>query len=251
MQYKLTQLKTEIYILETTSRYLETESRRRDVLNALFPSLDPVFQLYCDLDIARLVLDDIVKESEDARYACLISGNPVDCNLYWGLKEYIRNDIISNYTEFYWYVHTVEAALNHREYSIPAIANSINGMQIRINRIQRSIDNSLSDFAERDGEDLNNYWGVLSEFEYTSDLPVSDYDFELPDSIVGRLMWYINPESTALVLKELAQEYNLTVNHMNTAVTNVTAKFRTVNIHRRWFKAALFSNQHLSLVSSL
>lgn len=249
MQYKLTQLKTEIQILEITSQYLEAESQRREILNALFPSLDPIFQLYCDLDIATFQLADIVKESEDIRYECLVSGNPADCHLYWDIKEYIRDDLIANYTEFYWYVHTVEAALNHREYSIPSISYTIYDIQSKVNRIQRSINNALSDQAERNSNEDNDLVGFLTKFVYKPSAESLYYNFELPDSIIGRLLWYINPESTALVQKELFQIYNMTFNHLNTAVTNVTAKFMTVNIHRRWFKVGLFNNKHLSLVS--
>ena len=76
-----------------------------------------------------------------------------------------------------------------------------------------------------------------------------DLDYDLTSSLIGRLLWYINPESTTLLPKELIDEYNLTINHLNTAFTNVSAKLSRVNIHRRWFKAGLFGNKHLKLVS--
>ena len=148
MQFQLSQLRTEIEILEITSRYLDQEASKREALNALFPSLDPVYQLYCDLDTANYQLEQIVKQSEDMRYECLVSGNPADCHLYWGLKEHIRDTVLGNYTEFYWYVHTVQAALNHRDYSIPAIGSTIGKLQERVSHVQSAIDIALSDLSE-------------------------------------------------------------------------------------------------------
>jgi hypothetical protein len=248
MQFQLTRLKSQIKLLEITSQYLEKESKKREILNSLFPSLDPINKLYCDLDTATFELEQIVKDSEDLRYECLVSGNPADCHLYWSLQEYIREEVVTNYTEFYWYVHTVEAALNHRQYSIPAIASTITDMEIKIHHIQTSINIALSELAERDyEEEQNNDRDFLSEFNFRPHSMESDYNFELPTSITGRLLWYINSESTPLLPGELLQEYNLTFNHLNTAATNVSAKVTTVNIHRRWLKAGLFENQHLGL----
>lgn len=250
MQFKLSHIKTEIEILEITSRYLDQETREREALNALFPSLDPVFQLYCDLDTATYRLEEIVKESEDMRYECLVSGNPADCHLYWGLREHIRDQVLGNYTEFYWYVHTVQAALNHREFSIPVIRSTISKLQIQINHIQSAIDIALSDLSERTMTEVSNDENVFTDFMYNpTTTTLYDHDFDLPSSLIGRLLWYINPESTTLLPKELIQEYNLTFNHLNTAFTNVSAKLSSVNIHRRWFKAGLFGNKHLRLVS--
>ena len=250
MQYQLAQLKTKIQILEITSQYLDKESKKRKALNELFPSLDPVYQLYCDLSEANFYLEELVKESEDMRYECIVSGNPADCHLYWGLQNHIRDKVLANYTEFYWYVHTVQAALNHRDYSIPAISSTINDLQVKVTHIQSSINVALSDLAERkdETEDDRNFH---SEFVFRPHPSFTYYNFELPTSIIGRLLWYINPESTVLVPKDVHQEYNLTFNHLNTAFTNVSAKFISVNIHRRWFKSALFSNEHLILVSCI
>lgn len=250
MQFQLTRLKTEIQILEITSRYLDKETQKREALNALFPSLDPILQLYCELDEATYQLEEIVKESENMRYECLITGNPADCHLYWDLQEHIRDAVVGNYTELYWYVHTVQAALNHREYSIPAISSTINDIQIQVNHIQTSLNIALSELAEREKE-ADDDRDFLSDFVYNPDDSSSDYNFELPSSLVGRLLWYIIPDSTALLPKEELQRYNLTINHLNTALTNVSAKLMTVNIHRRWFKSAIFDNKHLSLVNPL
>lgn len=250
MQFKMAQLKTEIQILKITSEYLDKETRKRDALNALFPSLDPVYQLYCDLDVATYKLEETVKEAENMRYECLITGNPANCHLYWNLHEHIREQLVGNYTEFFWYVHRVEAALNHREYSIPAISSTINYIQERVNHIQTSIDVALADLSGRELDEANDDVDTdfFTDFMYKSSALLPGYDFELPSSLIGRLLWYINPTSTTLLPKELVQEYNLTINHLNTAVTNVSAKFSKVNIHRRWFKAALFGNKYLKLV---
>jgi hypothetical protein len=250
MQFQLSKLKSEIEILELTARYLEKEMREREALNELFPSLDPVYQLYCDLDDATLKLQQLVKESEDMRYECLISGNPVDCHLYWGLQEHIRDQVLGNYTEFYWYVHTVEAALNHRQYSIPAIANTIGKLESRIVHVQAAINIKLSDLSDRDEEETSDSRDFFTDFMYDPVVltPKSYYDFTLPSALVGRLMWYMNPESTRLLPNELTEEYNLTINHLNTALTNVSAKLSRVNVHRRWFKAGLFGDKHLRLV---
>ena len=155
MQFQLSKLRTEVEVLELTSQYLEKETREREALNALFPSLDPVYQLRCDLDEATYRLQELVKESEDMRYECLISGNPADCHLYWGLQEHIREQVLGNYTELYWYVHTVEAALNHREISIPAIASTISKLQSHIVHVQASINIALSELSERNGEETD------------------------------------------------------------------------------------------------
>ena len=251
MQFQLSKLRTEVEVLELTSQYLEKETQEREALNALFPSLDPVYQLRCDLDEATYRLQELVKESEDMRYECLISGNPADCHLYWGLQEHIREQVLGNYTEFYWYVHTVEAALNHREFSIPAIASTISKLQTRITHVQASINIALSELSERGGEETSDNRKFFTDFMYSqnpSNFP-SSYDFSLPSSLLGRLLWYINPESTRLLPKELTEEYNLTINHLNTAFTNVSAKLSRVNVHRRWFKAGIFGNKHLKLVS--
>ena len=251
MQFQLSKLRTEVEVLELTSQYLEKETREREAINALFPSLDPVYQLRCDLDEATYRLQELVKESEDMRYECLISGNPADCHLYWGLQEHIREQVLGNYTEFYWYVHTVEAALNHREFSIPAIASTISKLQTRITHVQASINIALSELSERSGEETSDNREFFTDFMYSqnpSNIP-SSYDFSLPLSLLGRLLWYINPESTRLLPKELTEEYNLTINHLNTAFTSVSAKLSRVNVHRRWFKAGIFGNKHLKLVS--
>ena len=247
MQFQLTQLKTELHILEITSQYLEKESEKRRVVNALFPSSDPINRLYCDLDMATFHLEELVKESEDMRYECLVSGNPTDCHLYWDLQEYIHDEVVTNYTEFYWYVHTVQAALNHRDYSIPAISSTISEIQLKAEKIQTPINIALSELAKRDRELSDR--DFFSEFSFRPQSLSSEYNFELPSSIIGRLMWYINPETTQLVPREVVEEYNLTFNHLNTAITNMSAKLMNVNIHRRWFKAAIFSNEHLRLVS--
>lgn len=249
MQYQLTQLKTEVQILEITSRYLDKEMEKRETLNALLPSLDPILRLYCDLDVATYQLEQIVKESEDMRYECLITGNPADCHLYWNLQEYIHDQVLGNYTEFYWYVHTVQAALDHRRYSIPAISSTITDIQAKIHHIQTSINIALSELADRDKEETNDDRDFLTDFTYKPDPSFTNYSFTLPPSLVGRLLWYINPESTELLSKDMLQEYNLTINHLNTASTNISAKLTTVSIHRRWFKAGIFGNKHLTLVS--
>ena len=251
MQFQLSKLRTEVQMLELTSQYLEKETRKRDALNKLFPSLDPVYQLRCDLDLATLRLQELVRESEDMRYECLISGNPADCHLYWGLQEHIREQVLGNYTEFYWYIHTVEAALNHREFSIPAIASTVSKLQVQINHIQASIDIALSELSDRDAEEASDNRDFFTDFMYNPNPsnPPEYYDFSLPSSLLGRLLWYINPESTRLLPKELTEEYNLTINHLNTALTNVSAKLSRVNVHRRWFKAGLFGSKHLILVS--
>lgn len=250
MQYQITTLRAEVHILETTIQYLERETQKREVLNALFPSSDPIKKLYCELDEATFQLEDIVKESEDMRYRCLVSGNPADCHPYWDLRQYVRDQVVANYTEFYWYVHTVEAALNHRDYSIPAISSTISEVQAKINDIQSSINVALSEFAERsDNNDPVDDRDFLSGFSFSTQHSPSEYDFELPSYMMGRLIWYINPESTHLVPREITEEYNLTFNHMNTAVTNMSTKLISVNIHRRWFKMDLFNNKHLNLVS--
>ena len=250
MQFRLTQLQTEIQILEITSQYLETEARKRDILNSLFPSLDPIYRLYCDLDVATYQLEEIVKDTEHHRYNCIVTGNPTDCHLYWDLYDYVRNQVMDNYTELYWYVHTVQAALNHQEVSIPAIASTISSIQVHVNSIQSSISLALSELADRDGEEDSDDRDFLSDFVYRQpNGALSKYDFELPPSLIGRLLWYINPESTRLLQKEVLQEYNLTFNHLNTAFTNVSAKLMKVNVYRRWFKSGLFGNKHLNLVS--
>ena len=248
MQFQLTQLKTQIQILEITSEYLEKETRERDALNALFPSRDPIYQLYCDLDVATYLLEELVKESEDMRYECIVSGNPADCHLYWGLRDHIREQVLGNYTEFYWYVHSVQAALNHREYSIPAISGTISSIQTQVNHLESVISVALSELSDRDEEEDKDDRDFFTDFMYHPTSLASRYDFELPPSLIGRLLWYINPESTRLLPKELINEYNLTVNHLNTAFTNVSAKLSKVNIHRRWFKSGIFGNKHLQLV---
>ena len=224
--------------------------REREAINALFPSLDPVYQLYCDLDIATLRLEELVKESEDMRYECLISGNPADCHLYWGIQEHIREQVLGNFTEFYWYVHSVEAALNHREFSIPAIAATISRTQSKINHINAALNIALSELSGRDGEDYSkDTREFFTDFMYRPYKLPLNYDFTLPSSLVGRLLWYINPESTRLVPKELREEYNLTISYLNSALTNVSAKLSRVNVHRKWFKPGLFGDKHLHLVS--
>ena len=250
MQYQLSKLKARVQLLELTSQHLEKKAYERELLNAIIPSLDPVHKLYHDLDEATRQLQEMVKKSEDMRYECLLSGNPENCQHYWGLEEHIREQMLSNYTEFYWYVHSVESALNYRETSIPAIASSISRLQVKINHIQNSINIALSELSERSGADATENYDAFTNFIYSQYLlTLSKYNFSLPSSIVDRLLWYINPESTRLVSKELAEQYNLTINHLNTAFTNVSAKLSRVNIHRKWFKPGLFGKKNFKLVS--
>ena len=250
MQFQLTQLKAEVEILELTRAYLEKETHERETLNVLFPSLDPVYQLYRDLDMATLRLQELVKESEDMRYDCLISGNPADCHLYWGLQDHIREQVLKNYTEFYWYVHTIEAALDHRQFSIPAISSTINKLKVRINHLQTAVSSALSHTSGgRDNEEIVDHREFFTDFMYSLFRLPTNYDFSLPSSLTGRLLWYINPESTRLVPSDLAEEYNITINHLNTALTNMSAKLSRVNVHRRWFRAGIFGDKNLELVS--
>ena len=251
MQFQLSNLKARVQLLELTSQYLMKKARQRELLSAIIPSLDPVYKLYRDLDEATRQLQEMVKESEDMRYECLLSGNPENCQHYWGLEEHIREQVLSNYTEFYWYVHSVESALNYRETSIPAIASSISRLQVRIIHIQASINIALTELSEGGGKEENQ--DAFTSFMYSTGSfnKHSEYDFTLPSSLVGRLLWFINPESTRLLPKELTEEYNLTINHLNTAFTNVSAKLSRVNVHRRWFKPGLFGSNKLNLVSKL
>ena len=250
MQFQLARLKTEIRVLEITSRYLDEKTRKREVLNALFPSDDPIYKLYCALSDATYQLEELVKDSEDMRYNCIATGNPSECQFYWTLYEYISTDIIANYTEFYWYVHTVEAALNHREFSIPAIAGTIASIETRVENIQSSINIALSESADRDNEENEDERDFLTNFNFVP-TKTTAYNFQLPQSVTERLFWYINPESTRLLPKQTVQEYNATFNHLNTAITNISAKIMKVNIHRRWLKPGIFGNKFLSLVSTL
>ena len=249
MQFKLTQMKSEIEILQMTNRYLEKEYKKRQVLNVLIPSEDLVNKLLCQLDEMSLNLEHTVKEYVDLSYACFLSGNPSDCHLYWNLQNYFEDEVLTNYAEFYWYVHTVQAALNHREYSIPAISNTINDLERKVNDLQISINIALIDLAERSDNTKDNR-GFLTEFNFSPQFTTTDYDFELPPSITGRLLWYLNPETAPLVPGELYQEYNLIFNHLNTAATNVSAKISTVSVHRRWFKPGLFGDKYINLVSN-
>lgn len=249
MQFQLSQLKAEIKLLEITAQYLDKETRKRETLNALFPSLDPVNQLYSDLRLANYRLEQIVKESEDMRYECLITGNPLNCQIYWSMQDHIREQVLGNYTEFYWYVHTVEAALQHREYSIPAIYSTISDIEEQVLHVRSAIYIALSELKERVVDEAPDEIDFFADFMYKPrPSSSSTFDFELPPSLVGRLLWYINPESTRLLPKALIEEYNLTINHLNTAMTNVSVKLSKVNIHRRWFKSGLFGNKHLKLV---
>ena len=249
MQFRLSQLKSEIQILEMTSRYLESEYKKREILNSLFPSNDPINKLFCKLDEMSFDLEGFVKDLVNMSYACFLSGNPVDCNLYWDLLQLFEDEVLANYAEFYWYVYTVQAALNHRDFSIPAISSTISDLQTKVNHLETSINIALFDLAERNSEKANDDRDLLTEFNFVpQSVALSDYSFELPPSIIGRLLWYLNPETALLVPGDLFQEYNLTFNHLNTAATNVSAKISAVNIHRRWFEAALFGNEHLSLV---
>ena len=252
MQFQLSKLKARVQLLELTSQYLEKKARQRELLSAIIPSLDPVYKLYRDLDEATRQLQGMVKESEDMRYECLLSGNPENCQHYWGLEEHIREQMLSNYTEFYWYVHSVESALNYRETTIPAIASTISKLQVRIMHIQASINIALSELSENGG-DHSEHRDVFTSFTYSPNTlnQASKYDFSLPSSLRGQLLWYINPESTRLLPKEVTEEYNLTINHLNTALTNVSAKLSRVNVHRRWFKPGLFDGSYLKLVSKL
>ena len=251
MQFQLSNLKARVQLLQLTSQYLMKKARQRELLSAIIPSLDPVYKLYRDLDEATRQLQEMVKKSEDMRYECLLSGNPENCQHYWGLEEHIREQMLSNYTEFYWYVHSVESALNYRETSIPAIASSVSRLQVKMNHIQASINIALTELSEGGGKEENQ--DAFTSFMYSTSSfnQHSEYDFTLPSSLLGRLLWYINPESTRLLPKELTEEYNLTINHLNTAFTNVSARLSRVNVHRKWFKPGLFGSNKLNLVSKL
>ena len=251
MQFQLSKLKAEVQVLELTSQHLEKKAREREILSVVNPTLDPVYKLYRDLDEATRQLQELVKESEDLRYKCLLSGNPENCHKYSGLQEHIRDEVLSNYTEFYWYVHSVEAALNYRDIAIPAIASTISKLQNRMIHIQASINIALSELSEKNSEVASENQDAFTNFIYSPNFlnQTIKYDFSLPSSLLNRLLWYINPESTRLLPKELTEEYNLTINHLNTAFTNVSAKLSRVNVHRRWFKAGIFGNKHLKLVS--
>lgn len=252
MEYKLSQLETEIKFLEITAQYLEKDTQRRETLNALFPSLDPVYKLRRELYLANYVLEQIVKESEDMRYECLITGNPLNCQIYWSMYDHVREQVLGNYTEFYWYVHTVESSLKHREYSIPTIYGTISDIQEQVLHTRTTLNFARSQLNEKATEKAPDDIDFFTDFMYTpGPSSLSTFDFKLPQSLIGRLLWYINPESTRLLPKALMDEYNLTFNHLNTALTNVSVKLSKVNVHRRWFKSGLFGNKHLMVRESM
>ena len=248
MQFRLTKLKSEIQILEMTSRYLESEYEKRQLLNILLPSQDPLNKLFCDLDEMSLSLEKTVEYYIALSYECFLAGDPLQCHEYWDLQANFEDEIVGSYAEFYWYVHTVEAALNHREYTIPALTSAMSDLRSRANYLQIAINVALLDLADERIDEPSNDRYILTEFNFFPRSTPSGFDFKLPASITGRLLWYLNPETAPLISGDLFQEYNLTFNHLNTAVTNVSAKISTVGVHRRWFKPGLFDSKHLSLV---
>lgn len=247
MQYHLAELQTQKTVLEFTREFLETELRRR-VLG--FWETPPV--VYSQLDAASFFLEHEVMNTERQRYRCLVTRNPIDCELY-SYEYTLVLQLMEIFTDLYWEAEFINTATDHRDVSIPLVVGAISSTEEEIDRLDLIIRVAILDSADRDGNDKDE--GVESDFEQPSNFFFStkvinqkEHNFIIPEQIQNRPLWYIDPISTSLTSIKLWEEYSHTLNHLNSMWTNVTAEFVKVDVHRRWFKPSLFEDNHLKLV---
>ena len=250
LQYQLAQLEALKQALEFTWDYLDEEVRNNS-LGYYMTSPNSVFNDFKD---AKYILEHEVRRSEMQRYRCLVSRNPIDCQIYT-LEYQFVSIIIEAFAELYWKKEFLRTALDHREFSIPAISDSIKSLSKKIDYVYLVIHIALLESSSRDAKEWESdddkivKQNIFTAFTFNSESePQEAYNFHLPQSIQNRLLWYIDPQSTLLSTSEEIDEYNSTINHLNTFETNVSASLMKVDIHRRWFKPNIFGELHLGLV---
>ena len=266
MQYHVANLEAQKRVLEITRDYLDREADRAENCNN--PTIDNPFLGICpsnphnnpdsifnQLEFVQYHLENEVEISERSRYRCLVTRNPEDCHLYTHLFDSVIR-LMESYAELYFEVQFVNNALSHRDVSIPAISTAVNYLAGEIELLKTLVQVSILDTADRDRKTDEKYDQAtrsvgLTDFDFSS----SDYfhdsselNFSLPLSVNDRPMWYINERSTTFLSDELNREYRLTLAHLNTLHTNVSARLMKVFAHRRWFKPLVFENTHLQMV---
>ena len=250
MQYQLAELLTRKRVLEITRQYLEEESKRSPYFRYLEVSRND--SVFTRLEDASFILEFGVTLTEKQRYHCLVTRNPIDCQLYTIQSKTII-ELMKTFADLYWEAELVSAAIDHHKFSIPAITDTINELSRDIEQTDFSIYIAIVDSASRDAEDeIENHYKEYTATQFifrTNSSAHETYNFDLPLSISDRLLWYIDPQSTKFVDKKDIIEYNATLNHLNSFETNVSAALLKVDIHRRWFKPSVFGNVHLTLVS--
>ena len=245
LQYHLARLETQRKVLEFTREYLEQEATRIELFG--YWNGPPV--IFSQLEFASYLLENEVMNSERQRYQCLVSKNPIDCKLY-SFEYEIVTELMDVFADLYLESQFIRTATTHRQFSIPSITDSINALSREIEQLEFRVHLAIVDSTKREIEDeKHDSKNVLTNFHFSSETASEGkYNFHLPSSIQNRLLWYIDPESTRLSPKETIDDYNLTINHLNSYETNVTAKFIKGDIHRRWFKPDVFGETRLSLV---
>ena len=196
------------------------------------------------LDNAELALANEVKNSEMQRYQCILTRGPLECQLYSEEVNSITH-LMGQYTHAFWaaeqhkHVTNIDNTLDAIQDSIKALKKKMVNLEmianiktIQANSKQLNVHSALnSDTADIGHESLmfvfNSTTGVKT---------VSNLNF----TVAERLLWYISSDS--------ANEYNMTINHLNSASVKVHTRLEKVGIRRRWLKPDIFAGKGFQMV---
>ena len=270
-QYRISKLKAQRQVLVITKEYLEDEIEQSTACNKLTFNIplplacplntqtDPNSEsIFSKLDSLKYELEEFVTQSEKSRYQCLITRSPEDCHIYTTDHDIVAS-LMNVYAELYFEVKFVETALNHQDFTLPAISSTIALLNRQIDSLESFVHLTLissfppvNTYEESYPPEIRTNAIGVTEFKYSSisvRSQLHNYAFSLPNSIKNRLLWHLDITGTTFVSEELLQEYKDTINHMNSVNTNITATVKKVDVQRKWFKPTLFTHSYFVLVS--
>ena len=225
-------LKSKLLVLEQVKMYLRSQG---DLQYKLAPK--------GLLDIAERTLSDEVRSSEEQRYQCIKTRGPIECQLYSVEVASIMH-LMDQYTEAFWaaeqYKHatSIDAMLEAIQDSIKAVKKKMANLAMiaNIKTIQATSKqfydhNDLT--ADKDDDITFVFNSTINEVK-----TVSNLQFPLEK----RLLWYVSSDS--------AEEYNSTINYLNSAPVKVHTRLVKVDILRRWMKPEVFGDKQFQMVGS-
>ena len=241
LQFQLAIVESKKEVLKTTSRYLKQENTFEPKSN-----LNPH---EINLLALQYVLDQEVWNSENQRYRCRVTRNPLDCQLYDSEHKLIL-ELMNKFAEFYWEVAYIKSATSHQDFHITAIENAMEELEKEKQYLELAIQSELFKSTKQQYSGFFNAPIAEKSFvplQYSSSKFNSKGNITLPSSIESRLLWHLNFESSTLDRGEI-QLYNDTINYLNSLPVNVSANIILIDAHRRWFSPTLFDNKNLHLV---
>ena len=234
IRYYHATLKSKMFVLEQAKTYLKSLIDQR------------TYKLAPDrlLDSADRVLSNEVIESEKKRYECILTRGPLECQQYSTEVNSVLH-LMDQYANAFWATEQYKHATSI-DNMWDAIQDSIQALKKKMVNLEMiaNIKTTLAATKQLDDRDTvnaeNEHNSLIFNFNSTTEVN-NKSNFSFP--VVDRLLWYISSGS--------ANEYNMTVNYLNSASVKINAKLVKVNIHRRWMKLDIFADQALQLVCFL